>query len=215
MHTNIIPSTRDPVDRCARERRLNQRAHVFWVYGLSGAGKTTLGRGLERTLFDLGFATAYLDGDEIRSGLNFNLGYSLDARTENVRRAAHAGRLLLDAGLVVVAAFMTPTAAMRELARSIIGGTDFDEIFLDCPASECERRDVKGLYAQARKGMLRDLPGKGFVFEVPDAPDLQLNTETQTYSHCLDLLVSHALTRIGRGIAARIELDEIACTLPR
>jgi len=156
---------------------VRQDPKVLWMTGLSGAGKTTLAEALERELHRKGYFTKSFDGDEIRKGLNKDLGFTLDSRMENIRRTAEIAKLFCDHGLIVICSLITPTNEMRELARSIIGKDRFVEIFVNCSIEVCESRDVKGLYKQARAGLLKNFTGIDAAYEKPIHPDIELRTD--------------------------------------
>jgi bifunctional enzyme CysN/CysC len=168
---NVVPHAYT-VDRAARERLKGQRGRVLWLTGLPGAGKSTVADALERRLHALGLHTYVLDGDNVRSGLNKDLGFTPEDRAENVRRVAETARLLLDAGLVVIVALVSPFRADRAAARNLFDAGDFVEVWVDTPAEVCARRDPKGLYAKARAGTLPNMTGVGQVYESPEHPDV-------------------------------------------
>lgn len=185
------PADHSPdVTRAARETLLGQRGLVVWLYGLSGAGKTTLATALTRLLHAEGRYTVLLDGDILRTGLNQGLGFSATDRTENIRRAAEVARLFARTGAIVICAFITPAQAMRTLARQIVGDPDFLEVHLACSFAECERRDVKGLYAKARAGGVPLFTGRDSAFESPEQPDVVLDTENQPIAFLVDRLAA-------------------------
>jgi adenylylsulfate kinase len=159
-----------------RERLLNQRAKVIWFTGLSGAGKSTLAAALEKELYSRGFLCKLLDGDNIRAGINNNLGFTEENRKENIRRIAEVCKLFLNCGVITIAAFISPTNKIRKLARSIIGEDDFIEIFVNPPLQVCEQRDTKGLYKKARKGEIKNFTGISAPFEAPENQDLVIDT---------------------------------------
>ena len=159
---------------------MGQRGRVIWMTGLSGSGKSTIAIALERELHAAGRYTMVLDGDNVRTGINNNLGFSETDRTENIRRIAEVAKLFVGNGTVVICSFVSPTLAIRTQARDIIGAEDFIEIFVDTPIEECEWRDVKGLYAKARKGELKDFTGISAPFEPPHSADLRLPTMART-----------------------------------
>lgn len=160
----------------ARERLLGQRPLTVWLTGLSGAGKSTLAIALERVLVDAGRAVYVLDGDNVRHGLNSDLGFSPKDRQENIRRVSEVARLMNDAGLIVITAFISPYRDDRRMARKIIGSERFLEVYLSTPLAVCEARDPKGLYQRARRGEVPDFTGINAPYEAPDAPELVLNT---------------------------------------
>jgi adenylylsulfate kinase len=184
------------VQREDRERLLEQKAKVFWLTGLSGSGKSTLAAGLQRALHAQGKLVYVLDGDNVRAGINNNLGFSEADRTENIRRIAEAAKLFLDAGIITVCSFVSPTNELRALAKNIIGENDFLEIYINAPLAKCEERDVKGLYAKARKGEIKDFTGVNAPFEAPEFPSLELKTDAQNEDDCVHTL----LTFVNRQI---------------
>jgi adenylylsulfate kinase len=177
---NIHPDFQGMVQRGEKEQLLNQRAQVLWMTGLSGSGKTTLAQELERIMHKEGYLTQILDGDNIRAGINNNLGFSDEDRTENIRRISEISKLFLGCGIITINCFVSPTLAIREQARSIIGPDDFVEIYLNTPIEICEERDVKGLYAKARRGEIQDFTGVNAPFEAPLNADFEINTHGAT-----------------------------------
>lgn len=179
---NHIVSTEDwLVDRISREQKNNHKGCVIWMTGLSGSGKTTIARHLEKKLFDEGFSTKILDGDVLRSGINADLGFSERDRRENIRRTAEIAKIFAETGVITIVSLITPKEEFRVLARQIIGEKDFHLVFVEASLKECERRDVKGLYAKARKGEIKDFTGvsSGNGFEVPLKYDLGLKTDLE------------------------------------
>jgi adenylyl-sulfate kinase len=173
--TNIIKQDYK-VNREQREAVKQQKAKVFWLTGLSGSGKSTLANGLHTMLNKQGFHSYVLDGDNMRLGLNNDLDFSIEGRTENIRRIAEVAKLFVDAGLVVVTAFISPFIAERQRAREIIGESDFYEIYVDADVALCESRDVKGLYKKARKGEIKNFTGIDSPYEHPKYPDFIIDT---------------------------------------
>ena len=173
---NIYPIFDRMLARADKERLLGQRGVMLWFTGLSGSGKSTVAVALERELHRRGRLCRLLDGDNIRTGINAGLGFSADDRRENIRRIAEVGKLFVDTGIITLAAFVSPTEELRTLARDIIGVADFKEIFVATPLEECERRDVKGLYARARRGEVKNFTGISAPFEAPQNPALVLDT---------------------------------------
>ena len=173
---NIYPIFDRMLARADKERLLGQRGVMLWFTGLSGSGKSTVAVALERELHRRGRLCRLLDGDNIRTGINAGLGFSADDRRENIRRIAEVGKLFVDTGIITLAAFVSPTEELRTLARDIIGAADFKEIFVATPLEECERRDVKGLYARARRGEVTNFTGISAPFEAPQNPALVLDT---------------------------------------
>ena len=172
-----------------KESLLGQRGIMIWMTGLSGSGKSTIALGVERELHKRGILCRILDGDNIRAGINSNLGFSDEDRHENIRRIAEIGKLFVDTGIVTIACFVSPTLELRQMARDIIGEEDFREVYIATPLEECERRDVKGLYARARKGEVRDFTGISAPFEAPTSPDLTLDTSQMTLKEEVEAVV--------------------------
>jgi len=176
-----------------RAKIKDQQPLCLWMTGLSGAGKSTLANALEEKLNGLGKHTYILDGDNLRHGLNKDLGFTMEARNENVRRAAEVARLMVDAGLIVIVGLISPLKAEREHARSLFGPNQFKEIYLSTSLQECEKRDVKGLYQKARSGDLKDFTGIDSPYEEPEAPEIELNTENLTVEQAVDVIVKAIL----------------------
>ena len=176
----IYPIFDKMLSREDKEQLLHQRGIMIWMTGLSGSGKSTVAIGVERELHQRGILCRILDGDNIRAGINSNLGFSEEDRRENIRRIAEIGKLFVDTGIVTIACFVSPTLELRQMAREIIGEKDFREVYIATPLEECERRDVKGLYARARRGEVKDFTGISAPFEAPTAPDLSLDTSQMT-----------------------------------
>lgn len=173
---NIYPIFDRMLSRHDKEQLLGQKGVMLWFTGLSGSGKSTVAIALERELQKRGLLCRILDGDNIRTGINANLGFSADDRRENIRRVAEVAKLFVDTGIITIAAFVSPTEKLRNLAQHIIGKDDFKEIFISTPIEECERRDVKGLYARARRGEVKNFTGISAPFEAPQHPALSLDT---------------------------------------
>lgn len=176
QENNIYPIYDKMMTRADKEALLGQKGMMIWFTGLSGSGKSTIALSLERELDKRGVLCRILDGDNIRSGINRNLGFSKEDRVENIRRIAEVGKLFVDTGIVTIAAFISPTNQLREMAAEIIGKDDFREIYISTPLSVCEQRDVKGLYARARRGEIKDFTGVSAPFEAPEHPALSLDT---------------------------------------
>lgn len=171
-----------------RERQLSQKAFTVWMTGLSGSGKSTLANALEKRLFTLGKHTMLLDGDNIRMGLNKNLGFNEGDRVENIRRIAEVAKLMNDAGLIVITSFISPYSQDRQSAKEIIGD-DFVEVYVSTPLDECERRDVKGLYKEARKGNIRSFTGISSPYEIPETPDVEIDTSGKKIEDCVNTII--------------------------
>ena len=192
-NNNIYPIFDRMLAREDKEELLKQRSAMIWFTGLSGSGKSTIAIALERELHKRGLLCRILDGDNIRSGINNNLGFSPEDRVENIRRIAEVGKLFVDTGVITIAAFISPNNELREMASAIIGKADFLEVYVSTPLAECERRDVKGLYAKARKGEIKEFTGVSAPFEAPERPDLSLDTSVlsveQSVSRLLELII--------------------------
>ncbi len=173
---NIYPIFDRMLQRSDKEALLHQQGVMLWFTGLSGSGKSTVAIALERELHKRGLLCRILDGDNIRTGINANLGFSAEDRLENIRRVAEVSKLFVDTGIITIAAFVSPTEDLRQLAQTIIGEEDFKEIYISTPLEECERRDVKGLYARARRGEVKNFTGISAPFEAPQHPALSLDT---------------------------------------
>jgi bifunctional enzyme CysN/CysC len=181
-----------------RARRNQHRGAVIWLTGLSGAGKSTIARALEKELFQLSMHTYVLDGDNLRHGLNANLGFAPDDRAENIRRVSEVAKLMADAGIVVITSFISPYRNDRARARAIAlqAGAEFVEIFVDAPLAVCEQRDPKGLYQKARAGKLKGLTGIDAPYEAPEDPEILVRTHEQTAAESVDQILSQLLPRL-------------------
>ena len=196
MAENIYPVFDRIYDRKVKEEILRQSAKVIWFTGLSGSGKTTLASNLEKDLFFHRFFCQVLDGDNIRSGINNNLGFSETDRLENIRRIAEVSKLLINTGMITICSFISPTEEIRHMARSIIGENDFIEIFLNPPLEVCEQRDTKGLYKKARAGEIKDFTGISSPFEAPKHPDLEIDTSVTSIKDSVELIFNVVIDRI-------------------
>lgn len=196
MAKNIYPVFDRIYDRKVKEEILRQSAKVIWFTGLSGSGKTTLASNLEKELFFRRFFCQVLDGDNIRTGINNNLGFNQEDRLENIRRIAEVSKLMINAGIITICSFISPTDQIRALARNIIGENDFIEIFLNPPIEVCEERDVKGLYKKARAGIIKDFTGISAPFEVPGNPDVEIDTSKTSIKDSVDLIFDAIIDRI-------------------
>lgn len=186
---NIYPIFDRMLTRADKEQLLGQRGMMIWFTGLSGSGKSTIAIALERELQRRRLLCRILDGDNIRSGINSNLGFSPEDRVENIRRIAEVGKLFVDTGIITLAAFISPTNELRRMAARIIGEQDFYEVYVSTPLEECERRDVKGLYAKACRGEIRDFTGISAPFEVPEHPALSLDTSQLTVEESVNRIL--------------------------
>lgn len=193
---NIYPIFDRMLAREDKEELLGQRSVMVWFTGLSGSGKSTIAIALERELHKRGLLCRILDGDNIRSGINNNLGFSPEDRIENIRRIAEVSKLFVDTGVITIAAFISPNNDLREMASSIIGKENFLEVFVSTPIEECERRDVKGLYAKARKGEIKEFTGISAPFEAPANPALTLDTSVLTLEESVNKLLDLILLRV-------------------
>ncbi len=193
---HIHPIQHRLLQRSDKEALLGQHGCAVWMTGLSGSGKSTVAIELERMLHGAGRYVVVLDGDNVRAGINRNLGFSEADRTENIRRVAEVAKLFVQNGAIVVCTFVSPMAAMRQQAKEIIGPADFVEVFIDTPLEECERRDVKGLYAKARAGEIPGFTGISAPFEAPRQADLRLATTGRTVGETATELLNFLSTRI-------------------
>lgn len=175
-----------------KEKLLNQHAKTIWMTGLSGSGKTTIAKALEKELHVRGFLTQVLDGDNIRTGINNNLGFSDEDRKENIRRIAEVSKLFVNCGVITINCFVSPTIEIREQAKNIIG-ENFIEVFINTPIEVCEQRDVKGLYKKARAGEIKDFTGISAPFEAPTHPDIEIKTAHQSVDESVDELLNKIL----------------------
>ena len=196
MAENIYPIFEKMLQRKDREALLKQKGIMIWFTGLSGSGKSTLAIALERELYKQGILCRILDGDNIRSGINNNLGFSEADRTENIRRIAEVSKLFVDCGIVTIAAFISPTHAIRRMASEIIGEDDFLEVYVSTPIEECERRDVKGLYAKARRGEIKEFTGISSPFEAPQHPFISIDTSRQSLADSVKILLEAVSPKI-------------------
>lgn len=182
--------------RAERESALKQRSHVFWLFGLSGSGKSTLALALERELYQRGHVAQVLDGDNIRSGLNRDLGFSDEDRLENIRRIAEVAKLFKDAGVVTITSFICPKEELRALAREIVGPEDFSDVYVKASYERCQERDPKGLYQKVKAGQVKHFTGKDSGFEEPASPALVIDTENETIEQSVQRLLDYVLARI-------------------
>lgn len=193
---NIHPIFDKMESREEKEQQLRQRGLTVWFTGLSGSGKSTIAVALERRLSQQGIFSRILDGDNIRTGINRGLGFSEEERRENIRRIAEVSKLFTETGIVTLSAFVSPTNELREMAREIIGKEDFVEIFVSTPLEECERRDVKGLYAKARRGEIKDFTGITSPFEAPESPALAIDTTNLSVEEAVERVLEIIIPKI-------------------
>lgn len=182
---NIHPIFDQVLARTSKEAMLNQKGIVLWFVGLSGSGKSTIAKALERDLHQAGKLTMLLDGDNLRTGINNNLGFSEADRKENIRRAAEVAKLFADNGTITICSLISPTEEIRNMAKDIIG-KDYFEVFINCPLEICEQRDVKGLYQKARKGEIKNFTGIDSPFEHPVHPSIEVRTDLKSLEECKD-----------------------------
>ena len=193
MAENIFPTDKI-LQRADKEVLLKQKGIAVWMTGLSGSGKTTIAIALERELNKKGMLTQILDGDNIRTGLNNNLGFSDVDRNENIRRIAEATKLFVNCGIITICCFVSPTEEIRNNAKKIIGANDFVEVFINTPIEVCEKRDIKGLYAKARKGEIKDFTGVNAPFDIPKNADIEI--KDLTIEKSVETIFSYLQNRI-------------------
>lgn len=194
MRTDTFYTNR--MSREEKEQRFRQHSKTIWMTGLSGAGKTTIALGLEKALFEKGYFVKLLDGDDVRTGLNKDLTFSPEDRTENIRRIAEVNRLFVLSGIITINCFISPTHEIRGMAREIIGPDNFIEVFVKAPLEVCEKRDVKGLYAKARAGLIREFTGIDAPYEVPAHADLVIDTENSSVESSIRRALDFIIPRI-------------------
>jgi adenylylsulfate kinase len=183
------------VTREKREKINNHRSVCLWFTGLSGAGKSTLAHAVEERLYEVGCRTFVFDGDNVRHGLCSNLGFSMEDRTENIRRIGEMAKLFVEAGVIALTAFISPLRADRDRVRLLLGRHDFIEIYCNCPLSVCEERDVKGMYKLARAGKIKNFTGISSPYEAPENPELRLDTHAMPLEQCVDKIIAYLLDR--------------------
>ena len=190
MEKNIIPHTYQ-VSIEDRKKMNNQNSFLMWFTGLSGSGKSTIVNVVEQKLYAMGIKTYTLDGDNIRKGINKDLSFTPEDRTENIRRIAETANLMIDAGLVTLAAFVSPYKKDRDTIRSIVKEVNFVEVFINTSLEECERRDVKGLYKKARAGEIKNMTGISAPYEAPENPEILINTEKETVDEAVKKIIDY------------------------
>ncbi|HEY0652214.1 MAG TPA: adenylyl-sulfate kinase [Chryseosolibacter sp.] len=191
---NLFP-IQTKVDSAKRHQLLNQKPLLIWFTGLSGSGKSTLAVQLEAKLYEAGYKTYLLDGDNIRTGLNKDLTFTDEGRVENIRRIGEVGKLMLDAGLVVLSAFISPFEADRNQVKAIVGDENYFEVFVDTPLEICEQRDVKGLYKKARAGEVKNFTGIDSPYERPTNPDIRIETDKVSVHDAVEKLFEQVISR--------------------
>jgi adenylylsulfate kinase len=196
LNKNIHPTFDKILTREDKEKLLNQRSIVIWITGLSGSGKTTIAKGLELELHKRGFLTKLLDGDNVRVGINNNLKFTDADRKENIRRIAEVSKLFMMGGVILINCFISPTKEIRDQARNIIGENNFFEIYTNTPIEVCEQRDIKGLYAKARAGLIKNFTGIDSPYEEPVSPDVEVKTEEISIDESVKKILDILLPRI-------------------
>lgn len=194
--TNIHPIFNHLLQRSDKENLLQQKAICIWMTGLSGSGKSTIAQGLEKKLHQNGILTTVLDGDNVRSGINNNLGFSDEDRIENIRRIAEINKLFLQTGIITINSFVSPTKDIRDLAKTIIGEQDFYEVYINASFEECAKRDVKGLYKKALNGEIKNFTGLDAPFEAPTDAALEIKTAEQSVEQSIELIYNFFITKI-------------------
>ena len=194
---HLFSTSKDLLSRTEKEKLLNQKGIVIWLTGLSGSGKTTLAKAVSKHLYNNGFLTQVLDGDNIRLGINNNLSFSTEDRKENIRRTAEIAKLFVDCGVITICCLVSPTEKIRSLAKSIIGEDNFFEIYINTPLNVCEERDVKGLYKLARKGEVKNFTGISAPFEEPKSPSLEIKTEGANIAASSQKIINAILPKIS------------------
>lgn len=192
--TNIVWQKTN-VSRVDREKLLNQKGVLVWFTGLSGSGKSTVATMLEKKLYDMGKLTYLLDGDNVRHGLNSDLGFSKEDRIENIRRIAEISKLFVDSGIITITTFISPFIKDREAVRNLVK-EDFIEVYVDCPIEVCEKRDPKGIYKKARKGEIKDFTGIDSPYESPVNPEISVQTHVDSLDQCVDKIIDYLKIKV-------------------
>jgi adenylylsulfate kinase len=193
----IYPVFNKILKRSDKETLLRQRGKVIWLTGLSGSGKTTIAKGIEEVLHREGFICQVLDGDNIRSGINNNLGFSPEDRLENIRRIAEVSKLFINCGIITINSFISPTEKIRQIAKNIIGEDDLITVYINAPVSVCEQRDVKGLYKKARAGEIHDFTGVDTPYDPPEKPDIEVQTDSMSPGESVERILEYVMPLIG------------------
>ena len=193
---NIFPIFNDLLKKSDKEKLLKQKALTIWMTGLSGSGKSTIAKGIERILHNEGYLTQTLDGDNVRSGINNNLTFSLMDRKENIRRIAEISKLFVNCGIITINCFVSPTIEMRDTAKKIIGEKNFLEVYINASLEECIKRDTKGLYSKAKIGQIKNFTGIDSPYEAPIKPDIEINTNKLTIDDSLMKIIDYIKPKI-------------------
>ncbi len=193
---NIFPVFNSIISKKDKEKKLNQKAKVIWLTGLSGSGKTTIALELEKKLFKIGYFVQVLDGDNIRVGISNNLSFSDNDRLENIRRISEVSKLFIDCGIITINCFVSPTNSIRNKAKEIIGDKNFIGVYINANLETCEERDTKGLYKKARMGEIDNFTGISSVFEIPDPSFININTNKTNINKSVDYLLEAILPKI-------------------
>ena len=193
---NIFPIFNDLLKKADKEKLLKQKALTIWMTGLSGSGKSTIAKGIERILHNEGYLTQTLDGDNVRSGINNNLTFSLKDRKENIRRIAEISKLFVNCGIITINCFVSPTIEMRNTAKKIIGEKNFLEVYINASIEECIKRDTKGLYSKAKIGQIKNFTGIDSPYEAPKKPDIEINTNKLTIDDSLMKIINYIKPKI-------------------
>ena len=193
---NIFPIFNDLLKKSDKEKLLKQKALTIWMTGLSGSGKSTIAKGIERILHNEGYLTQTLDGDNIRSGINNNLTFSLKDRKENIRRISEISKLFVNCGIITINCFVSPTIEMRDTAKKIIGEKNFLEVYINASLEECIKRDTKGLYSKAKNGQIKNFTGIDSTYEAPLNPDIEINTNKLTIDDSLMKIINYIKPKI-------------------
>ena len=197
---NLFPIFDDILQREDKEILLQQHAKVIWMTGLSGSGKTTVAKGVERYLHSQGILNQLLDGDNIRVGISKNLTFSSEDRAENIRRISEVSKLFLNCGVVTLNCFVSPTIEIRNIAKEIIGEENFIEVYINASVATCEDRDIKGLYKKARKGEIKDFTGISAPFEAPLNPEIEINTSELSIDESVQKVLNYILPIIKNQV---------------